>query len=192
MAAAILSSCSTRQAFSVVTKARQSEVESQKNMAVIEKNGSDVKPARPDLLEDVDPDEPWFEDEFSATIDQNRDMIMKEFQNWEGTPHRMGGNTKRGIDCSGFAHYIYKNLFNLDVPRSSKEFMSTGQKISKDELRPGDLVVFAPRSYPRHVGIYVGGNKFIHASYRWGIKMSDMDESYWKRSYRMSRRIIRE
>jgi lipoprotein Spr len=68
--------------------------------------------------------------------------------------------------------------------------MSTGQRIDKDELKPGDLVVFFPRSYPRHVGIYIGNNKFIHASRNRGVSMADLDQRYWKRAFRMARRLI--
>lgn len=162
---------------------------------------SAVQP-RPDALEDLDPDADDDSDTESDSVvqtspkaeestDQIKDVIMKEFEDWKGTPHRMGGESKNGIDCSGFAHHIYSSLFNLDVPRSSKAFMKAGQKISKDELKPGDLVIFHPRSY-RHVGIYVGNNKFIHSSTSNGVAMSDLNNSYWKKCYRMARRIISE
>jgi cell wall-associated NlpC family hydrolase len=129
----------------------------------------------------------------SKQPDQNaiKNLILKEFKEWEGTPHRMGGNSKRGIDCSGFAFYIYTKLFNINVPRTTKQFFIAGIKINKSQLKPGDLVAFKPHSYPRHVGIYIGNNKFIHASTTKGVMMSDLDNSYWKNHYIMSRRIIK-
>jgi cell wall-associated NlpC family hydrolase len=89
----------------------------------------------------------------SKTPDVNtvKSIILKEFEEWEGTPHKMGGNSKRGIDCSGFAHYIYTKLFNLNVPRTTRQFFTTGIEINKLQLKPGDLVAFNPHSYPRHV-----------------------------------------
>ena len=120
-----------------------------------------------------------------------KDIILQEFEKWEGTPHKMGGNSKRGIDCSGFAHYIYTKLFNLNVPRTTKQFFNTGIRINKAQLKPGDLVAFQPHSYPRHVGIYIGNNKFIHASTTKGVMMSDLGNTYWKKHYVMSRRIIK-
>ncbi len=119
-----------------------------------------------------------------------RAKIMNEFSHWKGTPHKMGGYSKRGIDCSGFTHYIYAKLFYLNVPRSTKKFLTAGVKIKKSRLQPGDLVMFRPHSYPRHIGIYVGNNKFIHASTSKGVMMSDLDNPYWKKHYKMSRRII--
>lgn len=120
-----------------------------------------------------------------------KNVILKEFEEWEGTPHKMGGNSKRGIDCSGFAHHMYTELFNINVPRTTKQFFTAGIKINKSQLKPGDLVAFMPHSYPRHVGIYIGNNKFIHASTSNGVIMSDLGNPYWEKYYVMSRRIIK-
>ncbi len=120
-----------------------------------------------------------------------RDILLREFRSWEGTPHKMGGNSKKGIDCSGFAHYMYEKLFNINVPRSTKLFLKAGHRIKKSNLRPGDIVIFSPPTYPRHVGIYVGDNKFIHASTTRGVMMSDLNNPYWLKYYLMSRRVIR-
>ena len=60
---------------------------------------------------------------------QIRKLLLKEYKSWKGTPHRMGGNTKKGVDCSGFVHQIYKRVFNMKVPRSTKLFISAGIRI---------------------------------------------------------------
>jgi len=133
-----------------------------------------------------------FDNESSQNVSHNsiRKALLKEFKKWEGTPHKMGGNSKRGIDCSGFAHYMYGKLFNIKTPRSTELFFKEGFKIKKSQLSPGDLVLFKPPTYPRHVGIYVGDNKFIHASTQKGVIMSDLDNPYWLKCYYMSRRVI--
>ncbi|MCK5542920.1 MAG: C40 family peptidase [Desulfobacterales bacterium] len=135
-----------------------------------------------------------FEKDSSQRVSNNsiREILLKEFQQWEGTPHKMGGNSKKGIDCSGFAHYMYVKLFNIKVPRSTRLFLKEGVKIKKSQLSPGDLVIFRPPSYPRHIGIYVGDNKFIHASTSKGVMMSDLNNPYWLKCYYMSRRIIKK
>jgi len=129
----------------------------------------------------------------SSKADTNtiQKLILKEFEKWKGTPHKMGGNSKNGIDCSGFVHHIYTKLFNIYVPRTTKLLFNTGVRIDKSQLKPGDLVAFMPHSYPRHVGIYTGNNKFIHASTTKGVVMSDLANPYWKKHYLMSRRIIK-
>ncbi len=118
-------------------------------------------------------------------------MLMAEFRKWKGTPHVMGGNTRKGVDCSGFIHQMYKRVFGVAVPRSTKLLMGAGGRIKKSQLRPGDIVLFKPPTYLRHVGIYVGNNKFIHASKSKGITLTDLNNSYWKKCYYSSRRVLK-
>ncbi|NNK85429.1 MAG: hypothetical protein HKO91_07760 [Desulfobacterales bacterium] len=121
---------------------------------------------------------------------QVRKLLLKEYRSWKGTPHKLGGNTKKGVDCSGFVHQIYKRVFNIKVPRSTKLLMRAGLRIEKKELKPGDIVTFRPPTFPRHVGIYIGDNKFIHASKSKGVSMTDLNNSYWEKCYYSSRRIF--
>ncbi len=90
----------------------------------------------------------------------------------------MAHNWSRSI----LVHQIESGLYE----REGKSII----EIKKSQLFPGDLVMFQPHSYPRHVGVYVGNNKFIHASTTKGVTMSDLDNPYWKRHYKMSRRVI--
>jgi lipoprotein Spr len=117
-------------------------------------------------------------------------LIHQEYLKWEGTPHKMGGNSFRGVDCSGFVHQLYDRVFDLKLPRSTRQLTGVGQQISRQHLEPGDLVFFRPPSYPRHVGIYIGHSKFIHASTSAGVTTSDMNSNYWRKAYWMSRRVL--
>ena len=117
-------------------------------------------------------------------------LIHQEYLKWEGTPHKMGGNDFRGVDCSGFVHQVYARVFDLKLPRSTRQLVGVGQKITRYHLEPGDLVFFRPPSYPRHVGIYIGNSRFIHASASAGVRTSDMNSNYWKKAYWMSRRVL--
>ena len=105
-------------------------------------------------------------------------LIHQEYLKWEGTPHKMGGNSFRGVDCSGFVHQLYDRVFDLKLPRSTRLLTGVGQKISRQHLEPGDLVFFRPPSYPRPVGIYIGNSKFIHASSSAGVTTSDLNSIY--------------
>jgi cell wall-associated NlpC family hydrolase len=104
--------------------------------------------------------------------------LREEFRQWNGTRHRLGGTGSRGIDCSGFVKAVYKDVFNIDLPRTTRAQVRQGQPIPFDRLRAGDLVFFKPPSYPRHVGIYLGGSEFVHASKNKGVTLSKIDKYY--------------
>jgi lipoprotein Spr len=109
---------------------------------------------------------------------------------WIGTPYRFAGSTKKGIDCSGFTKQLYSQVFNLDIKRNSREIFSMVSPVKKDELKEGDLVFFKIRTRGiSHVGIYLGSNRFAHASSR-GVAVNSLDEAYWSRYYYKGGRML--
>ncbi len=107
------------------------------------------------------------------------------------TPYKYGGNTQKGMDCSAFTLQVFQNSLSVDIPRSAREQYSTGENISNDELKFGDLVFFntTKRSFPGHVGIYLGENQFVHASRSLGVTVSSLEAAYYKKRYVGARRI---
>jgi len=117
-------------------------------------------------------------------VQQRRDIVSTA-RRFLGNVYIWGGTTPRGFDCSGLSYFVYK-LNGIELPRISwLQFRSgSGQKIKKSELDQGDLVFF--QTYKRgasHVGIYVGNNQFIHASPKYGVTTSSLDEPYFKKRY---------
>jgi probable lipoprotein NlpC len=127
-------------------------------------------------------------------------ILRDAYNDWNGTPHLMGGCSKRGVDCSCFVRKIYKDVFHYDIktlPRTVKGLstMKKGRHINKNDLQPGDLVIFEqpPNWYKYHVGIYLGGNEFMHASKNKGVMISRMDDPYhWGKYYSKARRLLTE
>jgi lipoprotein Spr len=115
---------------------------------------------------------------------------MDQYASWKGVRYRLGGDTKRGIDCSAFVQRTFREQFGLDLPRSTSEQQGTGKEISRSRLRPGDLVLFRAGSTGRHVGIYLGNDNFVHASTSSGVMISSLNEDYWKKRYREARRVL--
>ncbi len=110
---------------------------------------------------------------------------------WIGTPYRLGGDTKKGIDCSGFAYQLYDKVFNTVIGNNSRNIFSMVNPVDKDELKEGDLVFFKIKSRSiSHMGVYIGDNKFAHASSSRGVMISNLDEPYWKRYYYKGGRLI--
>ncbi|WP_156305956.1 C40 family peptidase [Sphingobacterium endophyticum] len=103
---------------------------------------------------------------------------------WLGTPYRLGGDSKRGIDCSKFSLAVYENVFNTTIGYNSRNQYSNVTPVRKNDLQPGDLVFFKIRSRSiTHVGVFLGDDKFAHASSSKGVMVSNLNEAYWKRYY---------
>ncbi len=109
-----------------------------------------------------------------------------------GIPYKYGGNSPHGgFDCSGFVDHVYRHTLGVDLPRSSDKISRFGRPVSAGHLRPGDLVFFNTlrRKYS-HVGIYLGGDQFIHAPSSGGrVRIENMREPYWEKRYNGARRI---
>ncbi|MBN1848850.1 MAG: C40 family peptidase [Deltaproteobacteria bacterium] len=117
--------------------------------------------------------------------------VREEYEKWEGTRHVLGGNDEGGIDCSAFVQAIYKSVFHINLPRTTKKQVNMGMPVNRSELQAGDLVFFKPPSAPRHVGIYLSGNEFVHASKSSGVTISEIDHMFWGKYYWTGRRILR-
>ena len=120
---------------------------------------------------------------------QIRTKLMKQHQTWKGTGYRLGGMSRRGVDCSGFVHVTFRDQLKLKLPRSTRDLAQTGIPIRKKDLAPGDLVLFKTGWGARHVGIYVGRSRFIHASKSKGVTLSSLRDTYWSRRFWMARRV---
>lgn len=109
-----------------------------------------------------------------------------------GVPYRYGGTSaESGFDCSGFVRATYEKTLGKVLPRRAADQAAATQSISREELRPGDLVFFnTMRRAFSHVGIYVGDGKFIHAP-RSGarVRVESMDGSYWSARFNGARRV---
>ena len=123
--------------------------------------------------------------------DTVKQKLEKVYKKYKGVRYRYGGTTSRGFDCSGFVQRAYMDAFHKNLPRTTKAMMKTGKKISKSQLKIGDLVFFHPTRKYYHVGIYMGNGEFMHASTSKGVMKSRLDLKYWKRSYVTARRILK-
>ena len=117
-------------------------------------------------------------------------LLRSEYLYWKGTPYRLGGNNKKGIDCSAFVQAVYKNSFNIAIARTTGTQVKSGSLVYKKNLKVADLVFFKTRREMRHVGIYIGDNQFLHASTSQGVMISSLDNIYWRSKYWQSRRVI--
>jgi len=109
---------------------------------------------------------------------------------WIGTPYHFGGSSKHGIDCSAFTKELYSQVFNMDIERNSRDIFSMVSPVKKEDLKEGDLVFFKIHSRRiSHVGIYLGNNRFAHASSR-GVAISSLDDDYYSRYFYRGGRML--
>lgn len=118
---------------------------------------------------------------------------LKLFQfvyDWIGTPYHFGGESRHGIDCSAFTKELYSKVFNLSIKRNSRDIFSMVSPVNRDQLKEGDLVFFKIHSRSiSHVGIYLGNNKFAHASVK-GVSISSLDDEYYSHYFYKGGRLL--
>ena len=114
--------------------------------------------------------------------------LYKQVSSWLGVRYRLGGNTKSGVDCSGFADAIYKDVYGIKLHRTVEDIYSDDcRRIRKGKLREDDLVFFrtdGKRSKkPNHVGVYLKNGKFAHASTSKGVEVNSLDKEYYRNAF---------
>jgi cell wall-associated NlpC family hydrolase len=110
-----------------------------------------------------------------------------------GTPYRYGGNTPEGgFDCSGLVNYVYRDMLDLRLPRTSRALAAfQGPRIAEDRLVAADLVFFGGEGGVSHVGIYVGEGRFVHAPSTGGtVRLDRLDGPYWRDHYSGAVRVL--
>ncbi|KXS56086.1 MAG: hypothetical protein AMR96_04530 [Candidatus Adiutrix intracellularis] len=132
---------------------------------------------------------------FLAAKSQNRAAsvyhVLKTAFSQIGRPYHYGGTSPHtGFDCSGFVGWVY-GQYDIGLPHSSGDMMAHGQSITREKLRPGDLVFFGQKKRVTHVGIYTGNNKYIHSPSRGkGIEETSLDDRASGEHYVGARRIL--
>ncbi len=117
--------------------------------------------------------------------------LVQQYQKWEGTPYRLGGDTRSGIDCSAFVQIVMRDAFGIDLPRTTREQMQIGRRISPRSVQLGDLVFFQTGRTTYHVGIMMRGDFFMHASTSRGVTIDRLGEPYWQQRMIQVRRVSR-
>ena len=110
---------------------------------------------------------------------------------WMGAKYVYGAASKTKTDCSGFVMQVYKGYYNIALDHSASKMYkdSRGKSVSRGSLKEGDLVFFGSLWKIDHVGIYLTGDRFIHASTSKGVMISPMHDKYWSPQYQGGRRF---
>jgi lipoprotein Spr len=128
-----------------------------------------------------------------ASLDTTRadGALWESIEKRLGAPYRYGRSGEDAFDCSGFVMVVMREAFDLALPRSTVDQYAEGRPVARSNLRDGDLVFFVTRgNRVSHVGVYVGDDRFAHASTKRGVIVSSLDEGYYAKRYLGARRVL--
>lgn len=119
------------------------------------------------------------------------DAVLSTARSCIGVRYVYGGTSRAGFDCSGFVGHVFR-AHGINLPRTAAEQWTRGTYVSRTELRAGDLIFFHTRgARVSHVGIYIGGNRFIHASSGGGLVRVNELTGYYSERYVGAKRVLR-
>lgn len=119
------------------------------------------------------------------TYSPDDNVTLYELVNsWLGVPYLYGGNDRNGIDCSAFVGIVYRQVYGINLHRTSNDILRDVDLISRSQLQEGDILFFTnSKGKVSHVGIYLKDNLFAHASTSNGVSVSNLDDAYWQKHF---------
>ncbi len=123
----------------------------------------------------------------------NSDKMTAAVDRLIGTPYRFGGDSERGIDCSAFTRRVYRSQ-GVELPRNSREQARVSASVAYPSVRTGDLIFFdtSINGSISHVGVFLGGGTFAHASSSRGVTKSSLKEKYYVKRFVKGGRIFND
>ena len=121
----------------------------------------------------------------------DRDAVLLDVVSYLGTPYLYGGATKNGFDCSGFTSTVYRDVIKISIPRTARDQYRTGSSVDGDGLQFGDLVFFNTTGAggASHVGIYLEDDLFAHSSVSYGVTISSLESTYYRKRFLGAKRV---
>ena len=195
---AILSSCSPKTYDSEYYRSKVSEAE-EKQRLLEEKRKAKLAREKQISHDTGNPKDPYEisdkdKQKIAALVGTHKDSLSNKklyyhINQWLGTPYLWGGMTKNGIDCSAFVQVLYREVYGMELPRTSVEMFhydKTNQFQKKEYLQEGDLIFFRLRHKERvisHVGLYLGNGKFVGSNSPRGVEIVNLNTNYWNDKY---------
>ena len=123
----------------------------------------------------------------------SQNKLVQVAESYLGTPYKYGAMSANAVDCSGYVGLVYREVYGVNLPRTSSKMWKKGRALPVSAARPGDLCFFCmsgKKGRIDHVGIYMGNNRFIHASSSGGVMYSDLNDNYLSKRFAGIRRVL--
>lgn len=132
------------------------------------------------------PGQAW---ETASSVDPT--IMSRVVNQYAGIPYKKGGDDERGYDCSHLVRAIYRDYSGTRLPASTRALYMLPQEVSPEEIAVGDLVFFSfDGNSVAHVGVYMGGGRFVHASESRGVIFSSLSDPEFREAYKGARRVL--
>ena len=118
-----------------------------------------------------------------------QNQLLKSYSHWKGTKYALGGDSATGIDCSALTRRVYREVYGYELPRKTDQQIKIGSHISRENLKPGDIVFFRPDEKNNHTAVYLGDTLFINASTSKGVVISTLENTYWNKYFKYGVRV---
>ena len=115
--------------------------------------------------------------------------LLKSYSHWKGTKYELGGDSSSGMDCSALTRRVYREVYGYELPRQTVQQIKVGAHISREDLKPGDIVFFKPEDTNNHTAVYLGDSLFINASSSKGVVISTLENTYWNKYFKYGVRV---
>jgi lipoprotein Spr len=131
------------------------------------------------------------QDTTQLSLPPDVEKLYNFVKQWWKTPYRYGGTSSKGIDCSAFTNKLFKNVYNIVLPRTAYQQYKVSKRIKKEELQNGDLVFFRTKYKSGwHVGVYLIDGYFVHSGSGKGVIISHLEDKYYKLHYYGAGRLL--
>lgn len=130
-------------------------------------------------------------DRINSGLSKQQSDLLSEAELWLGVPYCWGGVNNNCVDCSGFVKQVFEKI-NIFLPRTAAEQYAFSDKVFFENRKIGDLVFFKSKNKINHVGIYIGGEEFVHSASSIGVSVQSLNDDYFKRSFVGYGRVLKK
>ena len=129
-----------------------------------------------------------------STLPESRSVpaskLRKVAESYLGVPYVFGGQSRDGMDCSGFVRQVYNEAAGIQLPHNAAAMSHYGRDVSKSDLEPGDILFFKGVLFVEHAGIYMGNGYFIHSQSRVGVNYTLLSTPYFTQHLAGAKRVM--